>query len=291
MKGGYHRFTFCCFFVDADFESWSGCTSHKGDCGGQCIGCTLEAQRNEEFPVFAAALNAKVQRNVKVRVLLNDFYVPTCEGKITPLDWFTLNGIEVRLYTTTTFMHAKVVVVDQGKKTSISSINFSRTSFTRNREAGVVVEDCSCAAIDLVQDVFEADWNQAAQYTVNNTYTKSEMAYITNKSFIPYRVLTPPVVKGAFVTSLKSYRGVRVKDIYTAPDYARETFFSKLESVQSSMQVMIYQITDQVICNETLKLWKKGVNITLLVAGYLVSYSDYELAKVSFWFVCVFNFL
>ena len=33
--------------------------------------------------------------------------------------------------------HTKYIMVDKGKRTSISSVNFSHTSFMKNREAGV----------------------------------------------------------------------------------------------------------------------------------------------------------
>ena len=106
------------------FSSWSSCTTF-----GECQGCTIEDQRAEKFPVFSALLNAKNQRTVKVCILTNNYHDVTCEGKIAPLDWLILNGIEVRGYTTTTFLHAKLMIIDKQKKTSIFSVNFSYTSF------------------------------------------------------------------------------------------------------------------------------------------------------------------
>lgn len=99
--------------------------------------------------MFPALLNAVHQRNITVRLLTNNFTQSACPDMITPLDWLYLNGVQIRFYTTTTFMHSKCVMVDKGKRTSVSSVNFSKTSFTRNREAGVVLEDCEWSITDF----------------------------------------------------------------------------------------------------------------------------------------------
>eukprot|EP01052_Picozoa_sp_SAG31_P031927 SAG31_NODE_3443_length_4260_cov_39.705600_3_plen_108_part_00 len=95
-------------------------------------------QRGEKFPIFPAIVNA-VQRGVRIRILTNSYNVPDCPGTISPLPFLALNGVDVAYYTSTTFYHAKYIAVD-GKRASVSSINFSRTSFTRNREAGALIE-------------------------------------------------------------------------------------------------------------------------------------------------------
>ena len=45
--------------------------------------------------------------------------------------WFA--GVEVTYYASTSFMHAKYIQVD-GKKASVSSVNWSHNSFMNNRE-------------------------------------------------------------------------------------------------------------------------------------------------------------
>ena len=52
------------------FDSWSYCTHYKKECDNECIGCTLDNQRNESFPVFPALLNAIHVKQVKVRTLI-----------------------------------------------------------------------------------------------------------------------------------------------------------------------------------------------------------------------------
>lgn len=226
-------------------------------------------------------MNAVHLRNVKVRYLTNDYDVPTCVGKITPMDWMKLNGVEIRMYTTTTFMHAKAMIIDKGKKTLISSVNFSKTSFTRNREAGVIISDCQCELQDMYQKVFESDWEQAYDYQpTKQTFSPSDLEYITSKDKISYPAVNIVPVPGAYVTSMKPITGVTVDKGYTAPDDARTTFMDMLGTAKSSLKVHIYQITDTGICDKLLDLYNNGVNVSLLVGSYIVSTFDYYAAQV-----------
>ena len=196
------------------------------------------------------------------------------------MDWMFLNGIQIKFYKTTTFQHAKFMVIDKGRKVLISSVNFSKTSFTKNREAGVILSDCDCSVIDLYQDVFNSDWETGYDYKMTNEYSSDDKKYITNPKPMPFPNLSPFSVPGAFVTGMDSYSGVTIKKGYTAPDNARNTFMDGLDEAKSSLMVHIYQITDAGICDKLLDMHKKGINVTLLVGSYIVSYIDYEKAQV-----------
>jgi hypothetical protein len=64
------------------WKSWIGCSQY-----GTQDGCDPGEMRNsEQFPVFAAVLNAAF-RGVKVRVLTNDFGVTCLPGMIDPLQF------------------------------------------------------------------------------------------------------------------------------------------------------------------------------------------------------------
>jgi len=108
------------------FSSWSGCTKFSG-----CVGCVASNATEEAFPVFQAILNAK-HRGVEVRVLTNNYLTSDCDGMVSPLSFLSLNKIPVKYYASTTFYHAKYMSRD-GKAASVSSINFSKTSYTKNR--------------------------------------------------------------------------------------------------------------------------------------------------------------
>ena len=182
-------------------------------------------------------------------MLTNNYSQPTCFGKIAPLDWLYLNKIQIRFYTTTTFMHSKFVMVDKGKRTSVSSVNFSKTSFTKNREAGVILEGCDCSVTDLYKEVFEYDWDKGTEYKMNQHYSSSDMEVITsqgiyNESFVP-----PAPISGAYVTPMKTFRDVKVTRGSTSPDNALTTMKTDLGNVKSSLQVCSFIKDDLIVCN------------------------------------------
>ena len=224
------------------FSSWSHCTSFSG-----CQGCTIEKQKEERFPVFSALLNAKHLRNVKVRILTNNFSKVSCDGKISPLDYLILNGIKVCGYTSTTFMHSKFMIIDKGKKTSISSVNFSSMSFLRNREAGVVLDEGCKEAAEFHERVFETDWEKGVPFQVNSSYSDDEIKIITDPSPYPVVIPDPKVIPEAYITELKTIEDVKVHEVYTAPDYAREKLLDTIAATEKSFYIAIYEVKSLVI--------------------------------------------
>jgi hypothetical protein len=73
-------------------------------------GCTPSELRADTFPLWCALLNA-VHRGVKVRLLTNDYTVPNVPppGKIDPLTFLYLNGVQIRFFATVTFLHEKYI--------------------------------------------------------------------------------------------------------------------------------------------------------------------------------------
>ena len=134
-------------------------------------------------------------------------------------------------------MHSKFMVADKGKRTLVSSVNWSFTSFMKNREAGVVLEDCSCSAIDLYQSVFEYDWENAMEYQLTQDYSRDDKAFITDTNSMEVVMPPPADIPGAYVTTLKKYSDVTVISGYTSPDNALDTVMDSLQKVQSSLQV------------------------------------------------------
>ena len=98
---------------------------------------------------------------------------------------------------------------------------------------------------------------------------------------IPPSDMGPYPVPGAYVTDMTDVEDVTVVNGYTAPDNVRDTFMNGLDSAKESLKIHIYQITNDGICDKVLDLYKNGVNVTLLVGSYIVSYIDYERAQVS----------
>ena len=94
-----------------------------------------------------------------MRILTNYYDVKTAQGMITPLDFLSIAGAQVRYYKTTTFMHAKYIQTDNSTVAS-SSVNYSYTSFMENREAGFIISgDGSGEAINFYNQIYNYDWN------------------------------------------------------------------------------------------------------------------------------------
>ena len=66
------------------------------------------------------------------------------------------------------------------------------TSFMKNREAGVVLSSACSGSINYYSSIFESDWNEGLQYTVNNHYNSSGMNAITDPSPMP--LMSPPTL-------------------------------------------------------------------------------------------------
>jgi len=270
-------------------DSWSGCT--YGSTG--CDGCTVDAMQAEAFPIFPAILNAVHKGGCTVRILTNDYGTPTCEGKIAPLDWFALQpGIEVRNFATVTFLHEKYVQVvpagtsnstgpaSEGRKASVSSVNWSQTSFTKNREAGVILRGGSAGSatlMDFLTTVFEDDWSRGTAYVVNQTYSPADMATITSPAALPVDIPAPPSIPGEFVTPLPAFFSTAeasATGLYVSPDHALSSLSRDLNLSRTSLAVHIYQVTDSDLCYKLQDLHESGVNVTLLVSDAI--YSSYD---------------
>lgn len=268
------------------FDSWSGCTYSSDDdtFGTECTGCTVEAMSEEEFPVFWALLNA-LNSGVTVNLLTNSYNTPTCQGTknyISPFDWLSLNGATVRYYSTTTFYHSKFLLIN-GKAVSISSVNFSHSSFMKNREAGMVIrgdDDLMTWALDA----YTVDWNQATNYTVNNTYTPAEMGLIKNGTIVDIVMPPPTEINGSYISppNPPPIDASTNLTVYTNPDSARSLIFQDLADAKESFDLFMYQITDFGICDALMDRFKAGLNVTVLVSDSIYSFYDEATAQLCY---------
>jgi cardiolipin synthase len=70
----------------------------------------------------------------------------------------TGKGVKVRDISSP-YMHAKIIVVD-GKKAFVGSVNISKNSLDNNRELGILVSDQQ--VIQTLEQTFAKDWVKAA---------------------------------------------------------------------------------------------------------------------------------
>ena len=240
------------------------CNIHYSACDKdppKCTGCHLdEIWQNEKFPVFKALIDAIRVKKLQVKILVNNYSVSTCKDNATLLDWLHVNGAEIRFYRSTSFLHAKFMMIDGGKKVLVSSVNFSETSFKYNRETGVIVSDCAnCDALNLYGRVFDWDWEEAEEFVLSNSYEEGQLQIIKNKQ-----------IKNTWnssAQSLESFQGTEIIQTYVAPDYAFKTFFDFLESIKQSLLVHIYEIEEKEICTKIVSLHRKGIYVSVIVSN------------------------
>ena len=99
-------------------------------------------------------LTDRASRGVRVRLIVPDEVSPDDAGVYTRL---TDAGVEVRAIRSP-YQHAKMLLVD-GKRALIGSINFTQTSMDDNREAGIVLDDA--LSVGRLAAVFARDWSAA----------------------------------------------------------------------------------------------------------------------------------
>eukprot|EP00941_MAST-03F_sp_MAST-3F-sp1_P004969 g4969.t1 len=260
-------------------SSWSECTSY----GDKCQGCEVQKASEEKFPVFQALLNA-IHRGVHVRILTNDYNATVCDGKVDPLTFLALAGAEITYYHSTTFMHAKYLQVDS-EKASVSSVNWTRNSFTNDREAGLLIggEDAA-PALQFLTKVFESDLANGKPYKPDAEalgLTANDLTIIRNKA-----VRTVPKQKkhGLEERHYRSPMPVSIASsgssltMYTSPDYSLKTLQAQLSRVKKSLKLYVYQITSLDLCDTLIDMKKRGVKITILVSKSIYGQADQDFA-------------
>ena len=256
-------------------ESWSGCGAGKTGCAG----CAPDRVRaSEAFVLFRELLNA-AHRGVRVRLLTNRFDdVKECIGAVSVTSYFSEN-FDVRTYTSTTFMHAKAMIVD-GNVTAISSVNWSKSSYLENREAGVVARSKSVAK--FAGEVFEYDWSVAEVWRMpaNDGISEDEIRRMKSSEWlepfpIPSRNISAPHY------SPKKQRetwckGAAVK-VSVSPDAGAMTMLEAMNAT-TSLDVYTYQITDDFFATRLLKLADDGVIVRIVLSRAIFSDVDRKLS-------------
>jgi phosphatidylserine/phosphatidylglycerophosphate/cardiolipin synthase-like enzyme len=204
---------------------------------------------------------------------------------ISPLPFFQLNNIQVKYYATTTYIHAKYMMID-GKIISISSVNWSHASYMGNREAGALIQgDAAGPLITFSNSVFNQDWSLAIPIQITQTYSNGDMAIITDPS--PITVTVPPIPtihSGRFITPEPySVEGETNLNLYTSPDMADATLLTDINSASQSLTIMMYQVTSPDLCNAIEAMYNAGtVTINLLIAERIYDAGDCAAAKVCY---------
>eukprot|EP00300_Choanocystis_sp_HF-7_P025174 c26868_g1_i1.p2 GENE.c26868_g1_i1~~c26868_g1_i1.p2 ORF type:complete len:466 (+),score=104.12 c26868_g1_i1:210-1400(+) len=248
------------------FKAWIGCGDSYQD------GCTPEVLRNQASDPFWIALLNAIHRGVAVRIIYANCDIPPVgKGLIVPLPFVQLTGGQVKYYKGTSYYHLKYMAADNSTA-YVSSVNLSHSSMVDDREAGIVfTAPTGQAFINYWGEVFEYDWQNGGVPAINNTYTASEMATITDTSYI----VPPPMPK---INDSCAYippepvviSGVMDITTYTMPDFAYETFMGFMNQTKKSIYVYMYVINDWNECNKLIDMHKSGIDVNVMISSELV---------------------
>jgi len=140
----------------------------------------LEMQDEEvEDRLIAAA-----ERGVRVRVVTS----PGMEANEPGLERIAAGGVEVR-YLGKPLVHAKLIIAD-GRRALVGSVNLSTASLDFNRELGIIVDDE--AVVETLASTFERDWAAAGVEPVAEATATPALGEATATP-VPGEPTVPPV--------------------------------------------------------------------------------------------------
>lgn len=109
--------------------------------------------------VLARELVDAQRRGVKVRVILESRVESTASTKTIP-DALLAGGVEVKWASVQyALTHSKMMIID-GKKVLVGSINFSKNAQHKNREAAAIIE--SAQKVSEYEAIFQKDWQDGS---------------------------------------------------------------------------------------------------------------------------------
>lgn len=228
-------------------------------------------------PIVRGIVDAAVNRSVTVRVQINDDKAPDYASDDVTSYLNDIFGIEVRWmgasgtdsgdgYLSQT--HNKMVIID-GKVVLVSSINFSEPAFTKNREAGMVIQ--SQTAANYYASIFESDWEDGEAPSLANS---QPLELAESQRMSPSNMLDDfPSHTNIPDTN---FTGIYNITLFTNPDNADDVIFRYLESAQTSIYVSMYTIsredfTDTLIA---LKNANPALDIQVLISYRRVGSSE-----------------
>lgn len=130
-----------------------------------------------------------------------------------------------------------------------------------NREAGLVLGEGAEPFVSFMASVFESDWEQATEYTVQQSYSSNDMYEITKTSAMPVDIPAPRSYPGAYVTPFpEAVVGYMDSTLYASPDYARSVLMKDIEAATSSFDLMMYQVESAWV----LAVSRRYVSLTLV---------------------------
>ncbi len=220
---------------------------------------SVDDWKNDPSPILREIVKA-YQRGVSVRVQINedgdsDDVTTYLQSVGIPVRWMgsSSNNPDGEYLSAT---HNKMVIID-GKVSLISSINFGKNAFTRNREAGMVIQNEAIAA--YYTSIFESDWNDGE----------------VPPALGPGEGVNPPFLNDVEVqlsgfeshTNIPkaNFTGTYNVTAFANPDNANDVIFKYLKSAKKSIYVSMYTISRPDFNNTLIELKKANPELDIQV--------------------------
>lgn len=107
-----------------------------------------------------------------------------------------------------------------------------------------------------------------------------QLAVIQDTSELP--VVIPPITlpEGMYITPPAIFGTDTATTIAQAsPDSAWDTIESVLDATEESIEIAMYQITEDELCDQVLDMFNGGINVSLLVSSRIYASGDCNSAK------------
>ena len=226
---------------------------------------------DDSSPLVRSVVDAH-NRNVTVRVQVNQPEPDDLADDVTV--YFLGLGIQVRWMGNSdspdgkwlSQTHNKLLMIDD-KITLLSSINFGENAFTRNREAGMVIQNEDVTG--YYQSIFEADWSDG-EVPVISLSVPSQL--LTSRSKLANEYPSHTNIPRS------NFTGTYNVSAFTNPDNADKLIFKYLEAAQKSIYVSMYTISRDDFTNTLidLKNANPSIDIQVLISNRRVGGSENE---------------
>jgi phosphatidylserine/phosphatidylglycerophosphate/cardiolipin synthase-like enzyme len=218
-----------------------------------------------------------------VRIISNKFDDPLCDGEMDLWTYLHFAGAKIRFYTGTSFMHSKYISIDN-EVAAVSSINFSKNSLIKNREAGIIMSnDNSGELIKYTQSIFEYDFKNGEEFQPSQQYSKADINLIKDKTPLPVNISQHWHFQCKTESPIpRPHAGNHKIGLFASPDHAFGEVIAAVNQTQKSFWISIYEISHPDLCLEIIRLHQRGVEVKIFASNDVFGEKEKEAAHVCY---------
>jgi len=222
--------------------------------------------------IIDAIIEAQTEHGVDCQIILDD----SNDESDATANTLTDAGVEVKVANSLVpvyfdTMHNKGIIVDS-EIVLISSINWSPTSLTDNREAGLIIENADVAV--YYEELFDHDWDVCLPYDPDNSFGSiGENIPATDKILYDredYIKINEIPVKSADFSTPETFSGEMSVTVISSPDNCFDVVANLLSIAQSTIVISVYTLSQPYLLDIIADRIAHGVEVKLLLEKYQV---------------------